>query len=474
MNKAMLLRAALGSVSVLAFANPALAQDEPSTSGQAQSGTTEAAATEDDSEGIDPGHRPAAGSAAPGRADLGVGVQRRAARGAADRQCAGPPADPAQHHLHQDQLHLVELHHPRRRRPLRRLLVRPGDRHPRQRHAADRHPAVRNRIFRPRTGRGAARAAGHPVRPQRDLRRGQLHHRPARSVRLPRQRQRRIWQFRQHKAARHGQRAARQHHRRAARRLLSQPRRLHRKTCSTTADIDDRDLYALRGTIRIEPSDSTTFDLFGYYFHERDNRSRIQKQMCNRDPTGVLGCAPDSLEFETVNGNSTLAALLTSREFLRINNAGADQFRPGQHLRRRRVLRRHRQPRRPAHRQRRLPADLFRRGISSDGPARAGHRREFRPRRHRRLCLPAGRFPHRLQPRRRQFARQQSRPADACRHRGGARRALPRRRQSLRAGPRRPDPERPGRRRLHVGDQPQLYRHLWRIRQPLHRRLDRL
>ena len=84
------------------------------------------------------------------------------------------------------------------------------------------------------------------------------------------------------------------------------------------SDIDGRDVYALRGTIRFEPSSSTTLDLIGYYFHERDNRSRIQKQLCNRDPTGILGCSPDSLQFEVVNGNSTLAATLSSREFLRI------------------------------------------------------------------------------------------------------------------------------------------------------------
>ncbi|HEY5721672.1 MAG TPA: TonB-dependent receptor [Allosphingosinicella sp.] len=92
------------------------------------------------------------------------------------------------------------------------------------------------------------------------------------------------------------------------------------------SDIDGRGLYALRGTIRLEPSSSTTLDLIGYYFNERDDRSRIQKQLCHRDPTGILGCQPDKLAFETVNGNSTLAAILTSREFFRINNAALTNF----------------------------------------------------------------------------------------------------------------------------------------------------
>ena len=91
-------------------------------------------------------------------------------------------------------------------------------------------------------------------------------------------------------------------------------------------DIDGRELYALRGTIRFQPSASTTFDLIGYYFHENDDRSRIQKQLCNRDPTGILGCSPDSLEFETVNGNATLAAILSSREFLTINSPTLTNF----------------------------------------------------------------------------------------------------------------------------------------------------
>jgi outer membrane receptor protein involved in Fe transport len=90
--------------------------------------------------------------------------------------------------------------------------------------------------------------------------------------------------------------------------------------------IDGRNLHALRASIRIQPASSTTIDLIGYYFREEDDRSRIQKQLCARDNTGILGCRPDSLAFETVNGNATLAAILTSREFFRINNAALTNF----------------------------------------------------------------------------------------------------------------------------------------------------
>ncbi len=82
--------------------------------------------------------------------------------------------------------------------------------------------------------------------------------------------------------------------------------------------IDGRDSYALRGTVRFEPTDDTRIDLIGQYFREDSDRSRIQKQLCHRDPSGVLGCLPDKLANEAVNGNSTLAGVVTSREFFRV------------------------------------------------------------------------------------------------------------------------------------------------------------
>ncbi|WP_344706355.1 TonB-dependent receptor domain-containing protein [Sphingomonas swuensis] len=78
--------------------------------------------------------------------------------------------------------------------------------------------------------------------------------------------------------------------------------------------IDGRDIYALRGTLRLRPSARTTLDLIGYVFREDDDRSRVQKQLCARDSTAILGCRPDKLAFETVNGNSTLAGILSSQQ----------------------------------------------------------------------------------------------------------------------------------------------------------------
>jgi outer membrane receptor protein involved in Fe transport len=87
--------------------------------------------------------------------------------------------------------------------------------------------------------------------------------------------------------------------------------------------IDGRDMYGIRGSVRWEPTDNTRIDLMGYYFKENDNRSRIQKQLCQRDPTGVLGCLPGRLENGKLNGNSTFVGVLTSKELLRINGGAA-------------------------------------------------------------------------------------------------------------------------------------------------------
>lgn len=87
--------------------------------------------------------------------------------------------------------------------------------------------------------------------------------------------------------------------------------------------IDGRKLYSLRGTLSWEPDSDTRLDLIGYYFHEKDDRSRSQKQLCHRDPTGFLGCLPDRLANQTTNGNATLGTIFSSNEFLSIATNGA-------------------------------------------------------------------------------------------------------------------------------------------------------
>ena len=89
------------------------------------------------------------------------------------------------------------------------------------------------------------------------------------------------------------------------------------------SSIDGRDLYAVRGSLRFEPGPNTTIDLMGYYFRENDDRLRIQKQLCQRDPTGVLGCLNARRDFAKTNTNSTFTGTLGSRELLRINGIPA-------------------------------------------------------------------------------------------------------------------------------------------------------
>ncbi|MGF1545181.1 MAG: TonB-dependent receptor [Parvularculaceae bacterium] len=58
-------------------------------------------------------------------------------------------------------------------------------------------------------------------------------------------------------------------------------------------DIDDRNIFALRGSLRWLPTDNTTVDITGSYFSEDDNRSRSQRQACADGPLQpLLGCQP--------------------------------------------------------------------------------------------------------------------------------------------------------------------------------------
>ena len=81
---------------------------------------------------------------------------------------------------------------------------------------------------------------------------------------------------------------------------------------ATGNDVDGRDSYSLRASFKFEPSDTTKFDLMVSWFDEDSSRSRSAKTMCHNDPTGVLGCLPDTLEFESPNAFGTLGTLLSS------------------------------------------------------------------------------------------------------------------------------------------------------------------
>lgn len=89
------------------------------------------------------------------------------------------------------------------------------------------------------------------------------------------------------------------------------------------SSIDGRDMFAVRGSIKWEPTPDTTVNLMAYYFREDDDRLRIQKQVCQRDPTGVLGCLNNRRDFDKNNINANFTGVLGSSEFFAINGLPA-------------------------------------------------------------------------------------------------------------------------------------------------------
>jgi iron complex outermembrane recepter protein len=87
-------------------------------------------------------------------------------------------------------------------------------------------------------------------------------------------------------------------------------------------NIDGRDQFALRGSLRWEPTDNTTIDVVVQHFKEDSDRSRTGKQLCQRDVTAVYGCLPNRLNLEVLNGNATLANIASSAQFIGVAFAG--------------------------------------------------------------------------------------------------------------------------------------------------------
>lgn len=95
------------------------------------------------------------------------------------------------------------------------------------------------------------------------------------------------------------------------------------KNTFNNSRFDGRDMYSVRGTLSWEPSPDTRFDFIAQYSREDDDRSRLQKQLCDRDPTGILGCLPTRRAFGTTNANSTLGGATESVQGLPIFLADA-------------------------------------------------------------------------------------------------------------------------------------------------------
>lgn len=85
------------------------------------------------------------------------------------------------------------------------------------------------------------------------------------------------------------------------------------RNLATGNDIDDRDQWSLRGSLRWLPGDATTVDFMGSYMDEDSSRTRSPKQLCHNDPSGLLGCLPDKLTFDAVNPLAQLTGIIPSR-----------------------------------------------------------------------------------------------------------------------------------------------------------------
>src|SRR3569833_2872707 len=82
--------------------------------------------------------------------------------------------------------------------------------------------------------------------------------------------------------------------------------------------VDSRDLWSGRASLRWQPSADTTVDLIASHSAEADSRMRGQKQLCDTDPTGTLGCLPAALSGNGggVNLNATFFNSPVSRQAL--------------------------------------------------------------------------------------------------------------------------------------------------------------
>ena len=90
--------------------------------------------------------------------------------------------------------------------------------------------------------------------------------------------------------------------------------------------IDDRNIHAVRGSMRWLPTDNTVIDITANHMREDDNRARSQKQACADGPLKpLLGCQPDApLDFtSTIDQRAGFAGNASSEAFALITGVPA-------------------------------------------------------------------------------------------------------------------------------------------------------
>jgi iron complex outermembrane recepter protein len=92
----------------------------------------------------------------------------------------------------------------------------------------------------------------------------------------------------------------------------------------TGNDIDGRDMWSVRSSTRVNFSETVDSTLMVMHFKEDDSRSRVTKQLCRKDPEGILGCLPTGLGFDTPHGAASASGALA--ELIGLHSPGVDQY----------------------------------------------------------------------------------------------------------------------------------------------------
>jgi iron complex outermembrane receptor protein len=80
--------------------------------------------------------------------------------------------------------------------------------------------------------------------------------------------------------------------------------------------IDSEDTYSVRASVRWEPTNRTTVDFVAQFTREADSHMRSTRQLCETDPTAVLGCLPTGATNQPVNALSTAAFIESTTQAL--------------------------------------------------------------------------------------------------------------------------------------------------------------
>jgi iron complex outermembrane recepter protein len=103
----------------------------------------------------------------------------------------------------------------------------------------------------------------------------------------------------------------------------------------TGNDIDDRDIYSVRGSVRWYPTENTTLDASVSYFQEDDNRTSFQKVRCNAHPllgcgTGLVGTPGyETLGYDQPNIAGTILGISSTGTFQTIGGLLGQQLEAG-------------------------------------------------------------------------------------------------------------------------------------------------